>query len=378
MNRIIPGDTAERGDAGEHPAYLRDQLITCIGNKRALLDEIGDMIDVARRGLGQEKLTFLDLFSGSGIVSRRAKQVARHITANDLEPYSEVINRCYLTDAAPALLAELQDNLSRLETAVAEDMWPGFIADLYAPQDDEDIKPGERVFYTRRNAVYIDSARRAIAKLPDRLQPYFLGPLLSAASIHANTAGVFKGFYKNADGRGQFGGRGEFALKRILGDIRLRLPVLSAHQCGATVTRRDANALVRDIDDVDLAYIDPPYNQHPYGSNYFMLNLIADYRRPETVSRVSGIPTDWNRSRYNKVTEVEDALFNLVENCPASFVLISYNSEGFVAKDRFLSTLKGMGRLEMREVRYNAFRGSRNLRGRARYVTEYLFLLDKR
>jgi len=32
--------------------------------------------------------------------------------------------------------------------------------------------------------------------------------------------------------------------------------------------------------------LDPPYNQHPYGSNYFMLNLLADYREPADVSAV--------------------------------------------------------------------------------------------
>ena len=34
------------------------------------------------------------------------------------------------------------------------------------------------------------------------------------------------------------------------------------------------NELVKEIEPVDLAYFDPPYNQHPYGSNYFMLNII--------------------------------------------------------------------------------------------------------
>lgn len=378
MNRIAANDMGRPEGRAESTAFLRDQLITCIGNKRALIHEIGDMIDVVRARLGQDRLAFLDLFSGSGIVSRRAKQASHFVIANDLEPYSEVINQCYLANADPRLFGELEDCLETLEYEVSADMDPGFITELYAPKNDRNIVPGERVFYSRRNAIYIDSARRAISRLPGRLQPYFLGPLLSAASVHANTSGVFKGFYKNAVGVGQFGGEGEYALKRILGDIQLRLPVFSNFDGDAMVTRHDANYLVREIEPVDLAYIDPPYNQHPYGSNYFMLNLITTYQRPASVSRVSGIPTDWNRSRYNKPAGVEEALFSLVEDCPASFVLVSYNSEGFVSKDKFLAVLQQMGRLETRELAYNAFRGSRNLRARDRYVTEYLFLLDKR
>ena len=40
---------------------------------------------------------------------------------------------------------------------------------------------------------------------------------------------------------------------------------------------------------VDIAYLDPPYNQHPYGSNYFMLNLIASYKKPSQISNSKGV-----------------------------------------------------------------------------------------
>ena len=102
----------------------------------------------------------------------------------------------------------------------------------------------------------------------------------------------------------------------------------------------DANELARELPALDLAYLDPPYNQHPYGSNYFMLNLLVQYERPTAVSRVSGIPTDWNRSRYNRRAEAAGALFELAAACPARFLLISYNSEGFIPHDVFLRRLR--------------------------------------
>ena len=136
--------------------------------------------------------------------------------------------------------------------------------------------------------------------------------------------------------------------------------------------------MVRSSPEVDVAYFDPPYNQHPYGSNYFMLNLIATYERPSEVSNVSGIPVDWNRSRYNQRAEAAAALFDAVRCCPARFILISYNSEGFIPQSQFLSELESLGRIEVCETRYNTFRGSRNLRDRAIHLTEYLYLLEKR
>jgi len=189
---------------------------------------------------------------------------------------------------------------------------------------------------------------------------------------------VFKGFYKNSrTGLGQFGGNGRDALSRIMSDIALPFPVFSRFACPVEVFREDANALATKLPRVDLAYLDPPYNQHPYGSNYFMLNLVDSYRRPTDISAVSGIPADWNRSAYNCPGTAMDALSRLCRDIAARFLLVSFNSEGFIAKDRMLGMLGELGRTEAIEKTYNTFRGSRNLRGRDVHVKEYLFLVDR-
>nr|DAY27419.1 MAG TPA: D12 class N6 adenine specific DNA methyltransferase [Caudoviricetes sp.] len=33
--------------------------------------------------------------------------------------------------------------------------------------------------------------------------------------------------------------------------------------------KEDANKLVKDLESLDIVYLDPPYNQHSYSSNYF-------------------------------------------------------------------------------------------------------------
>lgn len=206
-----------------------------------------------------------------------------------------------------------------------------------------------------------------------------LGPLLSEASVHANTAGVFKGFYKNRHtGVGQFGGSGSDALTRILGRIMLEVPVLSLFECDYQVFQEDANTLARKLKGLDLAYIDPPYNQHPYGSNYFMLNLIVRYQRPTHVSHVSGIPANWRRSGYNARNRAMPLLKDLLDNIDASFLLVSFNNEGFIPPEKMRMMLDGLGRVEVIEVPYNAFRGSRNFNNRSIHVTEYLFLVERR
>lgn len=357
--------------------YLTEQVITYIGNKRALLEFIGRGVDAVRERLGGRKLRCMDVFAGSGVVSRMLKGYANELYSNDTEDYVRVLNECYLANRGEVDAEEVKRYYDWIQEQVRHGLRDGFISEMYAPKVDDEIQPGERVFYTRRNAMYLDTVRQLIDEIPSELRVFYLGPLLYEASVHANTSGVFKGFYKNAEGVGQFGGRGKNALVRIRGEIELKMPVWSRHNVKYHVTQKDAREAVREAPESDLAYLDPPYNQHPYGSNYFMLNLVTNYRKPEKVSGVSGIPEDWNRSPYNKRAKVRRELFALVQECPAKYVLISYNSEGFIGYDEMVDHLSGMGRLEVMARGYNTFRGCRNLRNRKLWVKEYLFLLEK-
>lgn len=372
----------------DDPAFLKEQIITYIGNKRRLLPFLGEGIKLVRQRLNKERLRTVDLFSGSGIVARYLKSCSKLIIANDLEAYSQVVNECFLSNRSalagidlPGILEDLRRDIDTRLSQTDEHVRSaadGFITELYSPRDENNITQDDRVFYTRRNARFLDAARQSLESLSPSLRKYFLGPLLSEASVHANTSGVFKGFYKSKEGVGQYGGHGRNALTRILGDITLNPPVLSRFETDYKVYRADANTLVSKLPKTDLTYLDPPYNQHPYGSNYFMLNILTNYERPASVSRVSGIPVHWNKSDYNKKLTAADALFQLVEKCTSPFILISYNSEGFISETDFMQGLERLGKVTRLETDYNTFRGSRNLKNRALLVKEFLFLLEKK
>ncbi len=361
----------------ENEKFLKKQIITYIGNKRNLLNFINDGVNFVKKELKKNKLNSVDLFSGSGIVARFLKAHSNFLVANDLELYSRIINECYLTNANSEILAEISNNFIKLKTKINQNFHSGFISELYAPQNDNDIKNGERVFYTKFNANFIDTARDEISKIDKNLQKFFIAPLLYLASNHTNTSGIFKGFYKNKNGIGEFGGNGKNALSRIKAKMSLQMPIFSNFCVDFEVYQKNANILAKELENIDLCYIDPPYNQHPYGSNYFMLNLIASQKKPNKISEISGIPNDWNRSDYNKKQKAFNAFFDMISDLKAKFILISYNSDGFIKKDEFLTNLSKFGRVEILEKKYNVFRGSRNLNSREIYVKEYLFVLKK-
>jgi adenine-specific DNA-methyltransferase len=363
----------------EDPDYLSRQLLTYIGNKRALLSHIGRALEQVKRRLGKPRLHVLDAFSGSGVVSRFLKAHSSFLISNDLEDYAAVTGRCYLSNRSAVDLRAVAQVVADCNARVSAEMPPGFIEELYAPRDEANITREDRVFYTKANARRLDNYRRLIDTAPCEMKDLLLAPLLSKASVHANTAGVFKGFYKNREtGAGQFGGSGSDALRRILGEIKLEVPVLSNFECDYQVHQEDANALAPKLRRLDLAYIDPPYNQHPYGSNYFMLNLLVRYERPHHVSRVSGIPTDWQRSGYNVRARALPLLGQLLRSLDAPFLLISYNNEGFISPEQMRALLGTLGSVDTFEVPYNAFRGSRNFDNRPIHVTEQLFLVERR
>lgn len=362
----------------EREDFLTTQIITYIGNKRSFLGMLDDITETIKEELRQNKLRIGDLFSGSGIVARNYKKDAELLVTNDMEYYSWLLNECYLSNPTQEELNEINRWYQFIIDNVNLSKEDGFFYDLYAPKDITNIQEGERCFYTPRNAKYIDSVRQLIEQVPEHLQKYFVAPLITEASIKTNTSGVFKGFHKNKDtGIGQFGGTGQDALSRIVADIKLPKPIFSNHICPVINYNNNIFDIIDELPELDLIYLDPPYNQHPYGSNYFMLNLVATNQRPENISKVSGIPVDWNRSVFNVKKESLAAMQELCSRLRTKYLAISFSDDGFISKEEMVDMLQQIGEIRVVERNYNTYRGSRNLEDRDKYVTEIIYVVKK-
>ena len=373
-------------EIAENPDFLSTQIITYIGNKRSLIGVIQDEILRIKKEAGLSSCSMADLFSGSGIVARMMKAHASHLTVNDLEQYSYVINSCYLTNKSSFDASRYALLKQKIEEECASRTIPGIITQNYAPADENNITERDRVFYTRQNALLIDTYRALVDEFVPSggesagvskgarvgksagagvvgtrgsaaddvqvagagcgnaagasgsadMRKFFLAPLITEASVHTNTSGVFKGFYKDKNGKGCYGGAGKNALSRILGKIELKAPVFSNFECPFTVLRNDAVALSHELEQTDIVYLDPPYNQHPYGSNYFMLNTILENKITAPISRVSGIVSNWNHSVFNVKKTALASLEEIIASLKARYILVSYNSEGFITYDEMV------------------------------------------
>lgn len=146
--------------------YLDEQLITYLGNKHLLLSMINQGLQEIEKEIKIK--TAIDLFSGSGVFKSKGYDVI----ANDLENYSYIINQCYLSNIIDF------DSFYWKEIANKIKLYPkvynGAISSLYAPKETDNIQAGERAFYTKENAVLIDTYRTAIEEVcPKNYQKFF-------------------------------------------------------------------------------------------------------------------------------------------------------------------------------------------------------------
>lgn len=365
--------------------FLKTQIITYMGNKRKLLGQISEIVDMVKNELG-ENITCADAFSGSGIVSRLLKTKSTKLYVNDFAGYSETLNRCYL-DTPPSLKIEkikqyidtVNNIAHKFDKDIGETKW---ISRFWAPSGE--ISKKDRVYFTEENGILIDRYRHLINEVPNDYRHYLLAQLIVKSSIHNNTNGQFSAFYKDGNGVGKYGGKKEIDIKRITGSIKLEYPIFSPKKCKIDIQKMDSNNWVKNIPEVDLMYLDPPYNKHPYSIYYFMLDIINNWDTNANIPDTNrGQPKNWNKSDYNSINKAKSAFKNLIKNINAKFILLSYNNKGIIPIKDIEKILKIKGKLytfPLTHKTYNKLKGIAAYKRKEEWsdVKEFMWLVDTR
>ena len=348
--------------------YVFSQLIPYIGNKRKLLDIIHQAIKLTNIENG----TFVDLFSGSTVVSRFAKKLGFRVLSNDWEPYSEQIA------IGTVVLNEIPkfENFGGVERVfdLLNNVVPieDYITKHLCTTDDEKLDhEKDRLFFMRKNGMKIDAMRDLILKWVEENKisqtefSYLMASLLYSVSYVSNTSGVFKGFHRG------WGGSNGTAQYRICSDISLKPPILFNNDQDNISIREDAGVLVNRLTEIlgkipDIIYLDPPYNQHPYGSNYHVLNSITLWDKPDFPEKItrgtkSAIRLDWRterKSAYNSRPKAVQEFQELIDNISSKFILTSYSTEGNIPLNEMMKILGSKGTLRVVKREYVRYRVS--------------------
>ena len=366
--------------------YVFHQLIPYIGNKRKLLSLI---IEAICSTSATPPATFLDMFGGSGVVSRMAKRLGFRVFTNDWEPYSQAINGCYIAqNFAPAFefLGGYENAIATLNALPDHEDW--ITKHLCPANDDQYDLERDRLFYTRVNGMRMDAMRaqikcwRQAEQITAQEEACLLAPLLYQACYVSNTSGVFKGFHNG------WGGQTGTALYRILSSLALSPAAFFNNDQTNAVFGMDAIALAhhlrREREQVDIAYLDPPYNQHPYASNYHVLNTLTLWDSPPLSEKIEGrnkaaIREDWRterRSPYNYRGQAEKAYTTLMETLDARFILTSYSTDGMVPLHSLVKTCTQRGATQYVLQNYKRYRVSSQRFSKKPLNVEFILIVD--
>lgn len=298
-------------------------MIKYIGSKRTLVPRIVALatalvapVGRIARGARRKAPTVCDLFSGTSRVAQGLKRAGFHVTANDSASYAEVLATAYVeADARRAGVRKLEQKIAHLNARRGR---RGYFTRTFC----EDAR-----YFQPFNGRRIDAMRAEIDRIADgRVErAILLTALLEAADRVDSTTGLQMAYLKAW-------------APRSFNRIALRMPELLPGRGRAI--RGDANDVARDLAPVDIAYLDPPYNQHSYHSNYHVWETLVRGDAPPAYG-VARKREDCRtiKSAYNSRARAWDAFADLVRTVRARYLIVSFNDEGYFTRDAITQLL---------------------------------------
>jgi len=340
-----------------------------IGNKTRLLPFI--LRTLERSGIGVGSVH--DAFAGTASVSRAFKEKGWGVASSDLLMSSYVFQRAYVVaEAADASLEEMAGDLSSLAPH------DGFITTHFSPSRASGTSGG--MYFTSENAGRIDAAREQLERwrragtISEDSYYLLLAAIIEGADRVANTAGVYASYMK----RWQPNAKRRFELVP-------EMPVKGAQPASAALM--DATEAAKSIGEVDLLYIDPPYNSRQYVAYYHIPEILArgwTDSAPAVRGKVGLLAGDEGRSQWSHGRRVQKLFSALLTATGARHALVSFNSEGHLAPDALQSLLIRAsvdGEVAHFSERYRRYKADSEREGRhyhGNIALEHLYLVRLR
>ena len=299
-------------------------MIKYLGSKRRLVPALAALAAASGARTG------LDLFCGTTRVSQAFKSLGLEMTAVDTTRCAHVLARCYVAtdpDASPGFRAEVAAAVERLNAVPGT---PGYVTETFCT---------DARFFRPANGARIDAVRDVIESeyAGTALWPVLLTSLLEAADRVDSTTGLQMAYLK------QWAARADQPLT-------LRVPELLAGPGRAV--RGDALVLAGTpaLGEVDLAYLDPPYNQHRYDSNYHVWETLVAWDAPDhygVACKRAELRDPATRSAFNGRRTMPAALSEVVATVAAEVVVLSYNNESWLTFDELHAVCAPRGQVEV-------------------------------
>lgn len=266
--------------------------------------------------------------------------------SNDHNSYAHTLATCYVQANREDWAEHAESVIEELNALAPKS---GFITETYCERSR---------YFQPENGRKIDAIRDEIEKrqFDPELKAILLTSLIEAADRVDSTTGLQMAYLKSWAAR---------ASKPLI----LRLPDLtSGSPAGKSVAYSlEADVAARQLE-ADLAYLDPPYNQHSYLGNYHVWETIVRWDEPEVYGiACKRVDCRERKSPFNSRGQIKEALRNVVESIKAKHLLVSFNNEGFLTRDDLEEILSVKGTVTTLEIDYKRYVGAKigihNLKG---------------
>ncbi|WP_245342063.1 DNA adenine methylase [Staphylococcus sp. GDX8P80P] len=322
-----------------------------IGNKTKLMHWIREIILKETKGKN-----FLDVFAGTGAVSRALLNDFDSITLNDFLYSNEIIYKGFFSP----------DNYDGEKLKkIATEFNESFIT-YYDDTYFKDNYGGK--FFSFNDARKIGEIRERIEKKDDlnnKEYAILVASLIYSADKCSNTVGHYDAYRKNVELVDKF----KFEL----------INPIKIYDTNINIYRKDANELVKNIT-TDVVFIDPPYNSRQYSRFYHVLEGLAKWNKPKLTGVAMKPPVE-NMSEYSKSKAVE-AFSDLISNLDSRYIVVIYNntyesksssSRNKITHNQIIDVLKERGKTKQFEKEYKYFNS-----GKTQFANhkEFLFITE--
>lgn len=308
-------------------------MIKYIGSKRKLLPIILDVV----RDLGTEVRSAIDLFSGTSRVGHALKGAGYQVFSNDVNAYARTLATCYVQADRDDVERDARRIIAELNALPGS---AGYFTATFCERSR---------FFQPKNGARVDAMREAIATkgLAPELEATVLVSLMEAADRVDSTTGLQMAYLKSWAARAH-------------NDIELRFPNVlprAAHGKGRAL---QANALdAVGLLEADVAYIDPPYNQHSYIGNYHIWESLVLWDKPEVYGvACKRVDVRQRQSVFNSKKQFFQALSDTVLSVQAKYLVVSFNDEGYVGRGALEALLSQRGNVVTLENDFKRYVGA--------------------
>ena len=292
-------------------------MIKYLGSKRLLIPDLLEHIG------GDGVKVVADVFSGTSRVGHALKQAGYTVKANDLTAYAKTLADCYVVADQGAYAEDATQIIQEINNSTRRRA--GWFTESFCQ---------DAMFFQPKNGQRIDWAREYIEGLglEPILKSVLLTSLMEAADRVDNTCGVQMAYLKKW-------------CKRSYSDLCLRVPEMAPKvDAPCESYQLDALEFASQVT-ADVAYLDPPYNQHSYLGNYHIWESLVLWDQPELYGKArKRVDVKERKSDFNKKNEAVRAFTETVSAFKGvSKLVVSFSDEGFISRAEMESILSSLG-----------------------------------